>query len=118
MFVWSFRSSSVKFFAALAAGVALVLALVVLLPDAPTAPAAKETLVTEISGVRTDGMNGTEDLVRLLGELGYAAEIPPVDDRAVVIPGNYAGAFAEYVKTSDPEQLIAEVRRRIGRTAE
>ena len=90
MFIYSIRASTVKFAAVLFLGVALVTALVIILPAADAGLPAAQTSA-DYGRIETVG-----DMVAFLSKYGLTAEKQPFSDKEVVLPEHFDGIFAEY----------------------
>ena len=99
MFVFSVRSSTLKFCATLLFGVMLVSALVLLLPvgDEMNGGAVEAVGDTEAS-IRYDGISDYEDMADFLKQFGWEVKKVPESDDTVRIPSTFGQSFAEYNK--------------------
>ena len=114
MFIFSIRSSTLKFCSILLAGVLSVTALVFLLPDAPDAnsPEAASAVVT-FDGIRSYG-----DMAAFIAQFGWEIKKEPVSDISVVVPEGFSQTFAEYARMQkeqgfDLSELTGKTVRRV-----
>ena len=106
MFIFSIRSSTLKFCSILLAGVLSVVALVFLLPDAPTAdaPEARSAAVT-FDGIRTYG-----DMASFIAQFGWEVKKEPASDVSITVPENFSQTFAGYARMQKEQGLdLAEL---------
>lgn len=90
MFVYSVRASSVRFFTAMMLSVAVLLALILLIPT-------YEPVSAEASGtISYDKIKTPEDRIGFLKGLGWEVESEPVETKEVTIPAEFDAVFLEY----------------------
>lgn len=90
MFIYSVRSSTLKFASVMALGVILVTALVIFLPSGLP---EQQAMSSEVSYDRVDS---PEDMARFLAQFGWKVETPLFSDREVTLPTQFEGVFAGY----------------------
>ena len=87
MFIYSVRSSTLKFCATLIGGILLVTALVFILPSAPPEDASA-------SAVQYDRIESYADMAEFLRQFGWEIDAEnPLSDEKVVLPQNFEGMF-------------------------
>ncbi len=93
MFIYSVRASTLKFFAAMLAGVAALVALIVFIPTVEDR--AAEPVGSDVT-VKYDGVKTNEDRINFLAQFGWETEKAPSDERQVTIPSEFDEVFAGY----------------------
>ncbi len=90
MFIYSVKASSIRFFTVLVLSVALLTALIVLVPTyEPLSVSASETV--NFNKIKTN-----EDRVNFLARLGWQVEEKALEEVAVTIPDEFDAVFIEY----------------------
>lgn len=90
MFVYSVKASSVRFFGAMMLSVAVLIALILLIPTyEPVSVRAAQVL-------SYDKIKTNEDRVNFLHGLGWEVENEPVESSDVTIPSEFDAVFMEY----------------------
>lgn len=93
MFVYSVKASSLRFFSILFLSVALLTALIILVPSyEPLAAEVTDTSVT----VNFDKIKTNEDRIAFLAQFGWKVDPKPYESEEVTIPGDFDGVFTEY----------------------
>ncbi|MBQ8910973.1 MAG: DUF4830 domain-containing protein [Clostridia bacterium] len=91
MFVFTIRSSTIKFCATLLVGVLLVAGVVFFLPEGQVLD------VGAVDGtVRYDGVSDHEDMAAFLLQFGWQVSKSPITDETVTLPQKAEGIFAAY----------------------
>ncbi len=87
MFIYSVRSSTLKFCATLIGGILLVTVLVFILPSTPPEDAST-------SAVQYDHIESYADMAEFLRQFGWEIDVEhPISDEKVVLPQNFEGVF-------------------------
>ncbi len=90
MFIYSVKASSIRFFTVLVLSVALLTALIVLVPTyEPLSVSASETV--NFNKIKTN-----EDRVNFLARLGWQVEEKALEEVAITIPDEFDAVFIEY----------------------
>lgn len=90
MFIYSVKASSIRFFTVLVLSVALLTALIILVPTyEPMSVTASETI--NFSKIKTN-----EDRVNFLAQFGWTVAKQPLEEVAVTIPDEFDAVFMEY----------------------
>lgn len=90
MFVYSVKASSIRFFGVIFLSVALLAALILLVP-------AYESPGVGVSGsVSYEKVKTNEDRVKFLSDFGWTVNERPVESREVTIPEEFDAVFVEY----------------------
>lgn len=92
MFVYSVKASSVRFFAAMALSVTLLLALVLFIPAYEPISAATGTE----QKISYDNIKTNEDRLNFLKSLGWDVASDPIETVNVKIPSEFDVVFKEY----------------------
>lgn len=90
MFVYSVKASSVRFFGAMMLSVAVLIALILLIPTYEPVSAATAQVLSY------DKIKTNEDRVNFLHGLGWEVEDEPVESTDVTIPSEFDAVFMEY----------------------
>ena len=93
MFIYSVRASTLKFFAAMLAGVAALVALILIVPTAESGEA--EPVGTE-AAIKYDGVKTNEDRIAFLAQFGWQVEETPTEEKTVTIPSEFDEVFTGY----------------------
>ncbi len=90
MFIYSVKASSIRFFTVMVLSVALLTALIVLVPTyEPLSVSASET-------VNFSKIKSNEDRIAFLAQFGWKVSAKPVEEAAVTIPDEFDAVFLEY----------------------
>ena len=90
MFVYSVKASSLRFFSVLFVSVALLTALILLVPSyEPIAAGAAES-------VSYDNVKTNDDRISFLSQFGWQVVSEPFDQQKVTIPKDFDAVFTEY----------------------
>ena len=90
MFIYSVKASSIRFFTVLVLSVALLTALIILVPTyEPMSVTASETI--NFTKIKTN-----EDRVNFLTQFGWTVSKEPLEEVAVTIPDEFDAVFMEY----------------------
>lgn len=89
MFVYSFRASTVKFFAVMVLAVAALLSLALFVPSYGEAAEAG-------SAVRYDGVRTNDDRISFLSRFGVKVDAEPTETVSFVLPEEFDRALAGY----------------------
>lgn len=90
MFIYSVKASSIRFFTVLVLSVALLTALILLVPTyEPLSVSASETI--NFSKIKSN-----EDRVNFLAQFGWTVTKEPLEQVAVTIPDEFDAVFLEY----------------------
>lgn len=90
MFIYSVKASSIRFFTVLVLSVALLTALILLVPTyEPLSVSASETI--NFSKIKSN-----EDRVNFLAQFGWTVAQEPLEQVAVTIPDEFDAVFLEY----------------------
>lgn len=90
MFIYSVKASSIRFFTLLVLSVALLTALIILVPTyEPMSVAASETI--NFTKIKTN-----EDRINFLSQFGWTVSKEPLEEVAVTIPDEFDAVFLEY----------------------
>ena len=90
MFVYSVKASSIRFFGVIFLSVALLAALILLVP-AYESPGVGASASVSYEKVKTN-----EDRIKFLSDLGWTVTEKPVESREVTIPEEFDAVFVEY----------------------
>ena len=109
MFVYTLRATGIKFFAAIAVSVALLTAIIGILPSVSAA--------VDVAAVNTEfgNIDSTDDMVEFLSTLGYTVENTPVSTIEITIPEEFDAVFEEYNRVQRAQGL--NLKRYLGKTA-
>lgn len=99
MFIYSVKASSIKFFSVCFLSVALLVALIILVPAYE--PISAETL----ENVSFDKIKTNEDRVNFLSQFGWEVDETPLESEKVTIPGEFDAVFVEYNKMQKTQGL-------------
>ncbi len=88
MFVYSVKASSIKFFSVIFLSVALLAALIILVPAYESAGA--------IETVSYEKVKTNEDRVNFLSQFGWQVKEKPLESQKVKIPDEFDTVFIEY----------------------
>lgn len=110
MFVYTLKASGIKFFAAVALSVAVLVTAVSFLPDVAAA--------SDAAAVATDYDSGgsVEEIRELLGEFGYEVSDSPVKQMQITIPNEFNSVYERYNDIQRAQGL--NLKRYKGKTAE
>ncbi len=99
MFIYSVKASSIKFFGICFLSVALLVALIILVP-------AYEPVGAEALGsVSFDKIKTNEDRVNFLSQFGWEVDETPLESEKVTIPSEFDAVFVEYNKMQKSQGL-------------
>ena len=90
MFIYSLRASSLKFFAVVLAGVAVLVALILVFP-------AEDTASVAVDGeIRYEKIKTGDDRINFLFSLGYTVDPEPIEEKKVMIPTEFDKTMVSY----------------------
>ncbi len=90
MFIYSLRASSLKFFAVILAGVAVLVALILIFP-------VQDSVSTAAEGeINYEKIKTGEDRINFLLSLGYTVDPEPTEERKVTIPAEFDKTMVSY----------------------
>ncbi len=107
MFIYSFKASSIKFFAIICVALAALIALIALVPayagtgDTPAAvdktPAVGAEAESDVTvSYRYDKVKSADDAARFLSQFGWVVDAGSVESAEVTIPAEFDKIFAGY----------------------
>ncbi len=106
MFIYSFKASSIKFFAIICVALAALISLIALVPayagtgDTPTAaekaPVSAETQSDMTVSYRYDKVKSADDAARFLSQFGWVVDAGSVETVEVTVPAEFDKIFAGY----------------------
>ncbi len=106
MFIYSFKASSIKFFAIICVALAALIALIALVPayagtdDTPTVSdktsSAPEAESSAAVSYRYDKVKSADDAARFLSQFGWVVDAGSVESAEVTIPAEFDKIFAGY----------------------
>ena len=98
MFIYSFRASSLRFFAVITLSVAALAALIIFVPAYdPEGGADAAGISTGITvSINYDKIKTNEDRINFLGQFGYTVVPDPVESTEVTVPRNFDRVFSGY----------------------
>lgn len=103
-------ASSLKFFAAVSAGVLILLTVVALLPS--KADAEDLTAAGELT-VKYDGIRTNEDRVKFLENFGWSVKEQPVESVELKVPAEFDKVFVSYNQLQKEQGLdLSKYRRK------
>ena len=110
MFVYTMKASGLKFFAVVAVSVALLAALIAILPAV--------NAESDAAAVNTDFRNISDeyDMVEFLKQFGYEVDPVPVEKLTVLIPDEFNSVFEKYNRIQRAQGL--NLKRYAGKEAE
>ena len=110
MFVYSVKASSLRFFSILFLSVALLTALIILVPSyEPLAAEVSDAAVT----VNFDKVKTNEDRISFLSQFGWTVDPKPYESEEVTIPSDFDGVFTEYNDIQKSQGLdLSKYKRR------
>lgn len=89
MFIYSFRASTLRFFAVLLLAATALVALIVFVPSYDIAAEAGVQ-------INYDNVKTNEDRVKFLGQFGYNVSSEPVESVEVTLPADFDRVFSGY----------------------
>ena len=102
MFIYSFRASTLKFFAVICAALVALIALIAFVPTyavSPSQPTSANTVAEETQKIVKydyDNVKSPEDAVKFLSQFGYEVNPEPNATETVTIPSEFDKIFVGY----------------------
>lgn len=90
MFVYTFKASSIKFFAAILLAVAVLVTIVAIIPDMEVA--GEVATVT----IKYDNIKTEEDRAAFIKQFGYEIKETPIETREVTVPEHFDAVYEKY----------------------
>ena len=107
MFVYSVKASSVRFFGVIFLSVALLAALIIMVP------AYEPASTGALESVNYDKIKTNEDRVNFLASFGWTVKSEPVESEEVTIPEDFDAVFIEYNNLQKMQGLdLSKYKRR------
>ena len=110
MFVYSVRASSLKFFGAVALSCAVLLALILFIPEYEAGESSSAFSVGK--NISYDEITTNEDRIAFLSQFGWEVETEPLEEEIVTIPDNFNKVFKGYNQIQKQQGLDLEKYKR------
>ncbi len=91
MFIYSFRASTLRFFAVIGLAVAALAALIIFVPAYDG-----DGYTDTVASVKYDGIKTNEDMVKFLEQFGYSVTGEPIESVDVTLPDEFDRVFSGY----------------------
>lgn len=95
MFIYSFRASTLRFFAVMGLAAAALAALIIFVPTYQPKEASPAVPSVQMK-VEYDKIKTNEDRIKFLGQFGYQVSREPVESVEVKVPADFDRVFSGY----------------------
>ncbi|MBE6685738.1 MAG: DUF4830 domain-containing protein [Ruminococcaceae bacterium] len=110
MFVYSVRASTLKFFGAVVLSVAVLVALIIFIPDYGAVGSTEAFSVGKT--VSYDKVDTNEKRIEFLSQFGWELEAEPKEEKKVTVPDKFNKVFSGYNEIQKEQGLDLEKYKR------
>ncbi len=100
MFIYSFKASTIRFFAIIAVSVAAIITLVALIPKYEPA-----SVYVNDEKINYNKISSNDDRIEFLSQFGWKVKPDTVDEASVTIPGEFDAVYQSYNTLQEKQGL-------------